>query len=203
MIGTDTPITGWRLLEICEIHLLYIGVHMFAELKHKPFKPITATAILEPPSLFIPNISAETGDNLLSAIDLSVKQPDLDNTFNSREEQALNVSQSDHLPNLSISDGIGTTTDDNMMVGSESESTTQAATQPIIHRTSSPDVESLQYPNDILSDSVSESLLAPLSVPKKINHTPNTPTIGMTSSSPSNSKGILGSNYIDTEVQRN
>ena len=45
-IGTDAPIKGSRLLEICDIHLLYIGVHMFAELKHKPFIPITATAVL-------------------------------------------------------------------------------------------------------------------------------------------------------------
>ena len=45
-IGTDAPITGSHLLEICDIHLLYIGVHMFAELKCKLFIPITATAVL-------------------------------------------------------------------------------------------------------------------------------------------------------------
>ena len=32
-IGTDEPIKGHRLLEICQVHLIYIRVHMFTELK--------------------------------------------------------------------------------------------------------------------------------------------------------------------------
>ena len=72
IIGTDTPITGSCLLEICDIHLLYIGVHMFAELKRKPFIPITATAVLESLQVKIPILDTE--DTAALAIDLSVKQ---------------------------------------------------------------------------------------------------------------------------------
>ena len=32
-IGTDEPIKGHRLLEICQVHLIYIGIHMLVELK--------------------------------------------------------------------------------------------------------------------------------------------------------------------------
>ena len=46
-IGSDDFISGERLLEICDLKLVYISQHMFAELKQKPFIPITQTAITE------------------------------------------------------------------------------------------------------------------------------------------------------------
>ena len=62
-IGTDAPITRRWLLEICDIHLLYIGIHMFTELKLKPFIPITTTAVLEPPTIVVPTPSTERGSH--------------------------------------------------------------------------------------------------------------------------------------------
>ena len=47
---------------------------MFAELKRKPFIPITATAVLESPQVTIP--ISDTEDTAALAIDLSVKQKD-------------------------------------------------------------------------------------------------------------------------------
>ena len=38
-VGSDEPIAGTRLLEICEIHLLYTGKHMYGELKPRTFQP--------------------------------------------------------------------------------------------------------------------------------------------------------------------
>ena len=72
-IGTDAPITGKQLLEICDIHLLYISVHTFAELKLKPFIPITTTAVLQPPTIVVSTPNTE--DSTVLAINLSVKQP--------------------------------------------------------------------------------------------------------------------------------
>ena len=73
-IGTDQPIKRSRLLEICQVHLIYIGVHMYAELKRRPFIPITSTAITEPPSSIPPCIdSSENTASSNCAIDLSTK----------------------------------------------------------------------------------------------------------------------------------
>ena len=36
-IGTDEPINGDRLLEVCQVHLVYIGENMYGELRRKPF----------------------------------------------------------------------------------------------------------------------------------------------------------------------
>ena len=48
--GTDDFITGERLLESCDLKLLYIGQHMFTELKQKLFIPITKPVINKAPS---------------------------------------------------------------------------------------------------------------------------------------------------------
>ena len=46
---------------------------MFAELKMKPFIPITTTVVLEPPTIVVPTPNTE--DSTVLAIDLSVKHP--------------------------------------------------------------------------------------------------------------------------------
>ena len=70
-IGTDSPISGARLLEICQIHLLHIGLHMYAEIKLKLFVSISQPAIMEAPCSIIPSVSCSADES--SAIDLTIK----------------------------------------------------------------------------------------------------------------------------------
>ena len=71
-IGSDEPIDGNRLLEICQVHLLHIGLHMYAEIKSKPFVPVTKITVTEPPIQVLPalhDVSSPTN----KTIDLSIK----------------------------------------------------------------------------------------------------------------------------------
>ena len=70
-VGFDEPITGACLLEICEVHLLYIGQHMYGDLKLCPFVPIKGHAITEAPTIYIP--SNDEDSKSTEAIDLSKK----------------------------------------------------------------------------------------------------------------------------------
>ena len=49
-IGLDDFITGECLLKICDLKLLYIGQHMFAELKQKPFIPVMKPVVCKIPT---------------------------------------------------------------------------------------------------------------------------------------------------------
>ena len=69
-VGSDEPITGRRLLDICDIHLVYIGQHMYAELKVKPFATNTKRAVTHGPTEDVP--SATNSDLDVDAIDLSI-----------------------------------------------------------------------------------------------------------------------------------
>ena len=73
-ISTDEPIGGRRLLEICQVHFLHIGMHMFAELKLKPFVPVNMPARSEAPRTAIP--SNDDVSDTTSAMDLTVKHVD-------------------------------------------------------------------------------------------------------------------------------
>ena len=118
-IGTDASITGKLLLEICDIHLLYIGVHMFTELKLKPFIPITTTAVLEPPNIVVQTPNTE--DPTALAINLSIKQQS-DITDASAEEHN---SESDHIGTdalkWELSVGLPSTTENNATTCSTSD----------------------------------------------------------------------------------
>ena len=48
-ICSDDYITGQHLLELCEIQLVYIGRHMFAELRCKPFEMEKKPVVLDSP----------------------------------------------------------------------------------------------------------------------------------------------------------
>ena len=73
-INTNEPIKGHRLLGICRVHLIYIGIHMFAELKRWLFIPITSTELMEPPSSIPPCITnSDSSSTTTCAIDLSTK----------------------------------------------------------------------------------------------------------------------------------
>ena len=71
-IGPDQPIDGNRLLQICQVHLLHIGLHMYAEIKSKPFVPVTKTALTEAPLPVLPALHDDSSA-IDTAIDLSVK----------------------------------------------------------------------------------------------------------------------------------
>ena len=68
-VGSDEPIAVRRLLEICDITLLYIGAHMFGEVKQKLFIT-TVKPVQGPPYLPIPYDNSETQP---TAVDLTSK----------------------------------------------------------------------------------------------------------------------------------
>ena len=70
-VGSDEPITGTHLLEICEVHLLYIGQHMYGELKLCPFVPVKGQAITEAPNIYI--LPTDEDKRSMEAVDLSKK----------------------------------------------------------------------------------------------------------------------------------
>ena len=154
-IGKDAPITGRWLLEICDIHLLYIGVHMFAALKLKPFIPITTTAVLEPPTIVVQTPNTE--DPTMLAIDLSVKQQgDIMDT--SVEEQnserdliGINVSKEES------SVGLPSTTENNATTSSTSDM--DILTQPV-SGIYTPEANSSSGTQSE-SESISDNLLSP------------------------------------------
>ena len=76
-IGLDEPIDGNRLLEICQVHLLHIGLHMYAEIKSKPFVPVPKIAVTEAPIPVLPNLHDDSSPTN-EAIDLSVKHSHTD-----------------------------------------------------------------------------------------------------------------------------
>ena len=74
-IGFNEPIDGNRLLQICQVHLLHIGLHMYDEIKSKPFVPVTKAAVTEAPLPVLPalhDVSSATD----TAIDLAIKHYD-------------------------------------------------------------------------------------------------------------------------------
>ena len=68
-IGSDDYISGDRLLEICEVKLLYVGQHMFAELRPKPFIPVTKPVMSK--LLNYSHLQSNTEEEILAPIDLS------------------------------------------------------------------------------------------------------------------------------------
>ena len=56
-MGTDEHISPMRLLEICEVCLLYIGTHMYSELKLRPFVTVHVPALTEAPGGVIPAVT--------------------------------------------------------------------------------------------------------------------------------------------------
>ena len=59
-MGSDDPIKGSCLLEICQVHLLYIGQHMYGELKICPFVPIIGPVFTEAPTNFTPLLDKDS-----------------------------------------------------------------------------------------------------------------------------------------------
>ena len=75
MIGSDDYISGDRLLEICDVKLLYVGQHMFAELRPKPFILVTKLVMSKLPNYS--HLKSTTDDEIPTPIDLS--KPTADN----------------------------------------------------------------------------------------------------------------------------
>ena len=73
-LGSDDPISVNRILEICDIKLLYVGLHMYGELRRKPFIPVTAQALLEAPDSILPSTTDSDSDTAPKAVDLTIKQ---------------------------------------------------------------------------------------------------------------------------------
>ena len=92
-IGTDDPIDGDRLLDICQVHLVYIGENMFAELRRKPFHTkrqcfVSATPVYDTET---PEESQKT-----EALNLSQSTTIVINTTNSNNVPVIPVVNQDH-----------------------------------------------------------------------------------------------------------
>ena len=95
-IGSDKYISGDRLLEICDMKLLYIGQHMFAELKPKPFIPITKPVVSSLPNYS--HLKSAADNNVPSPIDLSTacsgaKGSAENKPESTQEDNTINTSQ--------------------------------------------------------------------------------------------------------------
>ena len=84
-IGSDDPIKLDRLLQICEVRLLFIGMHMFGELKRKPFVTPVQQQVLEPPCANIPYKSIDPY-NAVAALDLTKKGHDTAKSANNEPD---------------------------------------------------------------------------------------------------------------------
>ena len=88
-IRSNEYITRQHLLELCDIHLVYIGQHMFAELHQKPFETEKKPTILESPKSNLHGLVNTTNANeYVLPLDL---QSAANKTVSSSED-----SQSDH-----------------------------------------------------------------------------------------------------------
>ena len=104
-IGSDNPISSTRLLEICQVPLLYIGQHMYGELKLHLFVPVMGPAIAEGLTNFIP--PSDDDCESLEAMDLTKKSEEgntaEDTTVGSDSESCIdNLEKS--VPSLKIND---------------------------------------------------------------------------------------------------
>ena len=95
-IGSDENISGDRLLEICDMKLLYIGQHMFAELKPKLFIPITKPVVSSLPNYS--HLKSAADNNVPSPIDLSTacsgaKRSTGNEPESTQEDNTINTSQ--------------------------------------------------------------------------------------------------------------
>ena len=61
-------------MEICDIKLLYVGLHMYGELRRNPFIPVTAQGLLEAPDSILPSTTDSDSDSVPKAVDLTIKQ---------------------------------------------------------------------------------------------------------------------------------
>ena len=69
-VGSDEPLSPMRLLEICEVRLMYIGTHMYSELKLKPFVLVQLPAVTESPCRIILH-SVENNTDIVKAMELT------------------------------------------------------------------------------------------------------------------------------------
>ena len=139
MVGSDEPLSPLRLLDICEVKLMFIGMHMYLELKLKPFVPVHLPAITELPCGNIPR-PTEPETIMEKAVDLTTStsvQPPVIVT----DDDVTEGSESD-TPNES-----DTLMDNCSLLSSMNDSSTQASSD-----------------SSDLSNTPSESLLTPRKV---------------------------------------
>ena len=142
-VGSDEPLSPLRLLDICEVKLMFIGMHMYSELKLKPFVPVHLRAITESPCGNIPR-PTESDTNIENAVDLTTStssQPPVIMT----DDDATDGSDFDTL------NGSDTVMDNISPSGSMNDYSSQTSPDP-----------------SELSDTPSESLLTPLKVSSEL-----------------------------------
>ena len=117
-IGTDQPITGNRLLEICQVHLIYIGVHMYAELKRRPFILITSTAITDPSSSLPPSTgTTENTTTVNCAIDLSMKHAETSSLETDSNKHLESVKKGNLPSNIEVLELTSDTPSEDLLTG--------------------------------------------------------------------------------------
>ena len=110
-LGSDDPISVNRILEICDIKLLYVGLHMYGELRRKPFVTVTAQALLEALDSILPPTTDSDSDPTSKVVDLTVKHQDSTNVhYNSGSSDGSKSSAPYIKAETSNSDHIGTPT---------------------------------------------------------------------------------------------
>ena len=141
-VGSDEPLSPLRLLDICEVKLMYIGMHMYSELKLKPFVPVHLPAITESPC---GNILRPTEPDTITekAVDLTTSTS-IPPPVMVTDDDVTEGSESD-TPNKS-----DTPMDNCSLLGSGNDSSTQASPDYSDH--SDTPSESLLTPRKVSSD---------------------------------------------------
>ena len=120
-VGSDEPLSPLRLLDICEVKLMYIGMHMYSELKLKPFVLVHLPAITDLPYGNIPR-PTEPDTIMEKAVDLTTSTSGQPSVI-VIDDDVTEGSESD-TPNENESD---TPMDNCSFLGSMNDSSTQAS----------------------------------------------------------------------------
>ena len=159
-MGSDEPISGQRLLDICHIHLAYIGQQMYGELKCRPFTTMPGLMITGSPTQGIPP-SDET-ECSVTAVDLTTEKHidnnPMDTTSDENSDSVTEIHASmDYTPNpTDCADDFASKTTTNTTTTADPDNTSAGIPASISIETSDE------------SDTLSESLLNP--IPKPMNH---------------------------------
>ena len=154
-IGTDEPISGQRLLEICQVHLAYIGQHMYGELKLRPFTALTGPMILDSPTQAIPvNENSDNKDDTdcsIQAMDLTTQKS------HDKADDTTSDNNTDLEDNSTMESSCTITSSDSLRVSCDKTSLKENVneTQELHSAGSCPDMSEE-------SDTPSESLLNPV-----------------------------------------
>ena len=160
-IGSNEYISGDRLLEICDVKLLYIGQHMFVELKPKPFIPIMKPVVSSLPNYS--HLKSAADNNTPAPIDLSTACSDGKECDENEPKSALedNITDTSHNTALEVTDNIAYDSEDaesNLFDSSQQDIDSELAYSSNNDAASMSSGDSGEYNNNVNIETVLDTL---------------------------------------------